>query len=626
MNKPTCHIAILSLAVLAGLGASTPAGGQSRPPALAPLPTEAQLRHQRYETIMFIHFGPNTFTNKEWGWYLSPWDRRDERYTTEAYNDYFCNQIKELSTEYGPVVEYWFDGAHGPGVSGKGKMAPYDWMRIFNTIYRYQADTLISMMGPDIGWARNERATGPETNWNLVETPHAVPSGMRPGWFDIAYLGHQLKDAVEPGEPNYKAVPTWRYIHKECNTSIIPSWFWHEGTRAKPLDLLMGTYFQSVGRGGVFLLNLTPDNTGRFPEDQVQRLREFRTTVDTIFGANLLDKASATASATWEDSNEFGPAATIDGDLHTYWAAERFATSGTITCDLGSPRQFNVIRMQEPVQRGQRVARYRVERLDPQTGEWVVLSRGTTIGHKKLDRVPTVTTRQVRLVIEDARSCPLIAELGLHFDPRRKHAMPKPAAPPAEAAGRIGKARRFVDDALSVAHDPKLDPKTLTMIAWVNMDAFPPAGVDQRRWVVNKNGDEYKDTYFGLLLNHRGAGAYVNIGGGKENCHRAFSDEDILKKGKWHQLAMTYDGTRLSLYIDGEPTARTTIGKPRTPGDGAMVIGQRADKLRRNFNGSIDEVRFYDRALQPGEIKALFAAPDSDEAHEGLQQFWRFDD
>ncbi len=692
-------IAVL-LPVLPALAQTTSA--MAAPPPLAPLPTPAQLRHQRYETIMFIHFGPNTFTDRQWGtgkespddfnptdldceqwvrvakeggfnliiptikhhegfclwpskytehsvknskwrggkgdlardfvnackkhkidwgWYLSPWDMHDKRFVTAEYNDYFCDQIKELSTEYGPVVEYWFDGAFGTK-----NICPFDWKRIFDTIYRYQADTLVSMMGPDIGWAKNERATGPATNWNLEETPYKVPSGARPGDFPIAYMGHEVKEEIKPGVPNYKAVPTWRYMHKECNTSIMPSWFWTPAQSPKSLDWIIDTYFNSVGRGGVFLLSLSPDRTGQIPENQVQRLMEFRRAKDAIFATDLAGTAKTAASTTWSGSERFHPQTTLDGDLSTYWAAERFATSGTITFDLGAPQTFNVIRMQEPVQMGQRVAKYVVEMLDSETGKWVVLSRGTTIGHKKLDRVPTVTAQQVRLVIEDARSCPLIAEFGLHLNPMEERRADGPGTQAASVKGRVGKARRFAGDALTVAHDPEIDPQALTLITWVNMDSFPPAGPDQRRWIANKNGNEYDDSYFGLIVDHRGAGAYLNIGGGKANSNFASSDDNVLQSGQWHQIAMTYDGADLRLYVDGQQAADKAVGKPRNPGRGAFVIGQRADKLRRDFNGRIDEVRFYDRALKSEEIKALFLAPDSDEAHEGIRRFWQFDD
>jgi alpha-L-fucosidase len=49
---------------------------------------------------------------------------------------------------------------------------------------------------------------------------------------------------------------------------------------------------------------------------------------------------------------------------------------------------------------------------------WQTVAEGTTIGHKKLDRLAApVTATQVRLVIEDARAEPLIAEMGLHLRP-----------------------------------------------------------------------------------------------------------------------------------------------------------------------------------------------------------------
>ncbi len=39
----------------------------------------------------------------KFGIYLSPWDMNSPLYGTEAYNDYFCNQLTELLTEYGDI-------------------------------------------------------------------------------------------------------------------------------------------------------------------------------------------------------------------------------------------------------------------------------------------------------------------------------------------------------------------------------------------------------------------------------------------------------------------------------------------------------------------------------------------
>src|SRR5882757_3904306 len=44
---------------------------------------------------------------------LSPWDRNRADYGTPSYITYYRNQLKELFTHYGPIVEMWFDGANG---------------------------------------------------------------------------------------------------------------------------------------------------------------------------------------------------------------------------------------------------------------------------------------------------------------------------------------------------------------------------------------------------------------------------------------------------------------------------------------------------------------------------------
>src|SRR5947209_2297244 len=74
--------------------------------------------------------------------------------------------------------------------------------------------------------------------------------------------------------------------------------------------------------------------------------------------------------------------------------------------DLGGPIRFDVALTQEQISEGQHVEAYRIDAL---TGQgWKEVARGTTIGHKKLDRIPAVEASRVRLTIDRSRGTPLL--------------------------------------------------------------------------------------------------------------------------------------------------------------------------------------------------------------------------
>ena len=100
------------------------------------------------------------------GVYLSPWDRNSKLYGTEAYNDYFVNQLTELLTQYGKVSEVWFDGACGEGANGKKQ--EYDFVRWYELIRKLQPEAVIAVMGPDVRWVGTETGRGRSTEWSVV--------------------------------------------------------------------------------------------------------------------------------------------------------------------------------------------------------------------------------------------------------------------------------------------------------------------------------------------------------------------------------------------------------------------------------------------------------------------------
>ena len=75
---------------------------------------------------------------------------------------------------------------------------------------------------------------------------------------------------------------------------------------------------------------------------------------------------------------------------------------------------------------------------------------------------------------------------------------------------------------------------------------------------------------------------------------------------EWHQLTLSYDGTAMALYVDGINTLEREI--PIETGPGPLVLGT-APHLSMNytFDGSVDDIRVYDRKLADEEVAALYA-------------------
>ncbi len=185
----------------------------------------------------------------------------------------------------------------------------------------------------------------------------------------------------------------------------------------------------------------------------------------------------------------------------------------------------------------------------------------------------------------------------------------------------------------AVPHAAELEPLHLAVTAWIRASSFPsPTSKDPRRWIVNKNTHEFTESHYALMIDHTKVGAYLNIGGGQPNCYEAWSPAGALAPDRWHHLAMTYDGAVLKAYLDGKPVASKTINKKRIPGNTPLHIGGRQDGYNY-YEGLIDEVSIYNRALSPDEVKAnwqrLADAPSTacgtPAVKDGLVAHWGFD-
>jgi hypothetical protein len=175
---------------------------------------------------------------------------------------------------------------------------------------------------------------------------------------------------------------------------------------------LVDIYYSSVGRNSVLLLNIPPDTRGRINDADVASLRGMRTILDQTFAVNLLTgcRPRATSHRPGHDA-----AGVVDGDPDTYWTTDQGVDSAVIRFDLQAPATFDRALLQEYIRVGQRIERFR---LDAWNGTaWDTVASGTTVGYMRLLRFPPVTASSVRLVIEQSRSSPTLAAVGLFASP-----------------------------------------------------------------------------------------------------------------------------------------------------------------------------------------------------------------
>ena len=87
-----------------------------------------------------------------------------------------------------------------------------------------------------------------------------------------------------------------------------------------------------------------------------------------------------------------------------------------------------------------------------------------------------------------------------------------------------------------------------------------------------------------------------------------------IADGQWHHIVATFDGSEIRLYADGHPSGRGGRGgRKRTDPSFDLTIGANrstpsGDEVDASFNGQMDDVMVYNRALSAEEVQKLFLA------------------
>ena len=178
--------------------------------------------------------------------------------------------------------------------------------------------------------------------------------------------------------------------------------------------------------------------------------------------------------------------------------------------------------------------------------------------------------------------------------------------------GMVGQAFSFDGDGdfVEVPDAPNLNPSSqISIDLWMKPDLNNPMnGCCQ--------GLVQAEFYFIAI----GAGSVPGTGGVLMAVHEQFSgDAFALSPGEWHHVAGVFDGTSVNLHVNGQLVAEAPASgliAPSTPGH-FLGIGTQVGGIpgptppppnAGHFNGLIDEVELFNRALSTAEIKAIFDA------------------
>lgn len=251
--------------------------------------------------------------------------------TNSTYDEIVFDQLTELWSSYGEMTEIWFDGGYSATQEDK----------IIELLQEYQPQAMIfngcqtngsCVSENSVRWIGNEVGEAPEENWS---------SG-------VTNDGGDMQSPI--------------FCPSVCDTTLLTDglWFYNETIPLRSITELISVYHTTVGRNCVLELNLTPADNGLIAPNHVALYEELGTFISSCYGESADEDAE-------HDISDDGSVYSISFD---------------------SPTSIDRIVLMEDQTEGQVISSYKVEAKvvgGYSAEEWTEVSKGTSIGHKKID-------------------------------------------------------------------------------------------------------------------------------------------------------------------------------------------------------------------------------------------------
>ncbi len=177
------------------------------------------------------------------------------------------------------------------------------------------------------------------------------------------------------------------------------------------------------------------------------------------------------------------------------------------------------------------------------------------------------------------------------------------------ASGISGLAMRFdgVDDYIRVPRADSLEPKEITVAAWVEIHQFRP---NFGMLVHKRNGSFNNNEDYDLQIWENGAVRSVLANGEQSR----LDSSTRLGRGTWHHVAMTFSEPLMKLYIDGALVGVKTHSLPLAHNPKSDLLIGATDHavypMDLFLNCDLDELQIYNVALSEKEIAELAGRKD----------------
>ncbi len=437
---------------------------------LRPVPTKEQLAWHEKEFYLFIHFGPNTFTNKEWGEgnedpsIFNPsaldceqWARIARKagakgiILTAKHHDGFCLWPSKLSTHTvreskwqngkGDVVKALSDACKKTGIEMGVYISPWDRNHPlygtpeYNDVYLSSMKELLTGYGKffELWWdgANGEGPNGRKQQYDFTRFRDSAFT-WQPQLMIFSDIGPSIRwcgnekgminstnwDLLDTAgfTPGHGAPPTdtlnrgnvngKNWIPAEADVSIRPGWFYHAEEDSKVKS--PETLFD------LYLHSV--GNGGNLllnvPPDRTGRINAVDSAALMGF-REIRERAFASdlvrgSSVSSNTSNHKDLAKLVDNNISTYWSSDR-ALNTQLVVELKQTKKINTIVLEEMIQYGQRVKTFTIEVYDGHDYQRVF--SGTTIGRKKIAQFKDCETNKIRITIGNAKAAPVLREI-----------------------------------------------------------------------------------------------------------------------------------------------------------------------------------------------------------------------